>query len=100
MSNVIQPKYLSPITITKKILNIDNTTQKPKEINISFMIPKDDFPGFFNISEREGMIRKPGPAEPNALENFKPKIFELVPELQQLTDKEFEKLLENDDDEE
>lgn len=99
MSNVIQ-KYPNPITTTKKIQNIDNTTQKPNEINISFMITKNDSSGFFNINEREGMIRKPGPAEPNTLENFKPKLHELVPELQQLTDEEFKKLLEDYDDEE
>ena len=46
----------------------------------------------------DGIIRKPQLAKPNALENFKPKLHELVPELKNLTGEELEKLLEEEDD--
>ena len=46
----------------------------------------------------DGIIRKPQPAKPNALENFKPKLHELVPELKNLTGEELEKILEEEED--
>lgn len=42
-------------------------------------------------------IRKPGKPKKGALENFKPKIFEIVPELKELTDEDLEKILEDEE---
>ena len=49
--------------------------------------------------KNNGIIREPRPAEPNALENFKPKLHELVPELKNLTGEELQKILEDEDEE-
>lgn len=99
MSNVIQLRYSNPITTTKKIQNINNTTQKPNDINISFIINRDDSQILFHINEKKGIIRKPSTPKPNALESFKPRLHELIPELKNLTGEELEKILEDEDEE-
>lgn len=43
-------------------------------------------------------IRKPKKAEPDALKNFKPKIFDLVPELKNMTEEELTRILEEEED--
>ena len=98
-------KVMSTITQVRKnttpirtIQNISNTTQI-KENTISVLFTLNDNESLLDIHERKGIIRKPSTPKPNALESFKPRLHELIPELKNLTGEELEKILEDEDEE-
>ena len=96
MSNNVQINYLYPITET---MNTQNTAQAQPDNIISILFAAYNAERLSDVNEREGFIRNPSTPEPNALESFKPKLHELVPELKNLTDEELEKILEDEDEE-